>query len=235
MTSIIRHFSAALCMGSLWAGAAMAEGGQPQINVTGTGMVLATPDMARVTLGVSQDADTAAAALDAMSASMEAVLAQLRDASIAPEHVQTSNLRIDQRYSDYVDGQTRKVIGYTAASDVQVQVFDLENLGVVLDAAVRDGANQMNGLSFDVADRAPFLTAARQAAVADARAKAEVYSTAAGTTLGPIMLLSEGVNAHSPMPKMAEMSFDAARSAVPVAAGELEISATLTMIWELEQ
>ncbi len=234
MTSMLRNFSAALCMTGLWAGAAMGEGGQPQINVIGTGTVLATPDMAHITLGVSQDAGTAAAALDAMSVAMEAVLGQLRDASIAPEHMQTSNLRIDQRYSDYVDGQTRKVVGYTAASDVQVQVYDLENLGLVLDAAVRDGANQMNGLTFDVADRAPFLTAARQAAVADARAKAEVYSNAAGATLGPIMLISEAGNNAAPMPMMAEMSFDAVRSAVPVAAGELSISATLTMVWALE-
>ena len=141
---------------------------------------------------------------------------------------------LDPRYSDYVEGQARRVTGYVASTDVNVQVYDLENLGRVLDMAVRDGANQMNGLRFDVAEPAPLLKAARQAAIADAQDKAQVYSQAAGVTLGPVMLISEGGIPGGPEPMMAGLAFDSARRSVPIAAGEMSISANITMVWALE-
>lgn len=209
-----------------------AEGVQPQITVTGEGTVSVTPDMARITLGVVQQADTAADAMDAMSEAMRAVLAQLAEAGVDPKHIQTANLRLDQQY-DHSSNGTATPGGYAAYADVQVAVYDLEKLGTILDAAVRDGANQMNGLQFDVADRAPVLTAARQAAVADARAKADVYSAAAGVTLGPVLLMSESGATVGPMPMMAEMAFDAGAKSVPVSAGEMTIGANITMVWAL--
>jgi len=220
---------AAVLCAPMFAGAAQAEG---QINVQGTGVVAVAPDMALITLGVVQDGDTAARAMDAMSAAMEGVMAQMTTAGIDPKHVQTGSLRLDQRYENY-DGGSRQPVGYSAYADIRVQVFDLAILGAVLDAAVRDGANQMNGLQFDVADRAPHLTAARKAAVADAAAKAQVYAGAAGVNLGGLMQIAEGSNRGGPMPMMAEASFDSASRSVPIAAGELTISASITMTWAL--
>tara|TARA_R110002051_G_scaffold50724_3_gene97906 strand:+ start:21233 stop:21940 length:708 start_codon:yes stop_codon:yes gene_type:complete len=234
MTFAMQKFGAALCVAGLWGTATVAQSVPAQINVTGTGTIAATPDMAYMTLGVVQDAQTAAAAMDAMATAMDSVLAQLRAADIEAADIQTGTLRLDPRYSDYVDGETRRVVGYVASTDVQVQVYDLDNLGNVLDLAVRDGANQMDGLRFDVAEPAPFLNAARQAAVADAQDKAQLYSQAAGVTLGPIMLISEVDNADGPVPLMAEMAFDSARKTVPIAAGEMSISANITMVWALE-
>lgn len=224
-------FAAVLCTGGLL-GATQAMAETAQMRVQGHGAIAVAPDMARMTLGVVQEAQTAAGAMDAMSTAMAAVMDQMTAAGIDPKHVQTGSLRLDQRYDNF-DGGQRKPVGYTAYADIQVQVFDLEILGAVLDAAVRDGANQMNGLRFDIADKAPHLTAARRAAVADARAKAEVYADAAGTTLGPIMLISEGDTTSTPSPMMAEAAFDSASRSVPIAAGELQITANIGMVWEL--
>tara|TARA_R110002051_G_scaffold34257_1_gene76436 strand:+ start:1354 stop:2061 length:708 start_codon:yes stop_codon:yes gene_type:complete len=234
MTFAMRKFGAGLCVAGLWGAAAAAQSLPAQISVTGSGTITTTPDMAYMTLGVVQEAQTAAAALDAMSAAMDGVLAQLRAADIAATQIQTGALLLDPRYSDYVEGQARRVTGYVASTDVNVQVYDLENLGRVLDMAVRDGANQMNGLRFDVAEPAPLLKAARQAAIADAQDKAQVYSQAAGVTLGPVMLISEGGIPGGPEPMMAGLAFDSASRSVPIAAGEMSISANITMVWALE-
>ncbi len=212
---------------------ALAESATPQISVTGQGQIAVAPDMAHITLGVVEEARTAAAAMEAMSTAMDAVMDRLTAAGIDPKDVQTGSLRLDQRYEHY-DNNRREVIGYTAYADVKLRVFDLDLLGRVLDAAVRDGANQMNGLRFDVADRAPYLTQARQSAVADARAKAEVYADAAGVGLGDLQVMSEGGSSHRPSPMMAEASFDMAARSVPIAAGELTISASVSMVWALE-
>ena len=234
MTFATQKFGVALCVAGLWGAAAVAQSVPAQISVTGSGIITTTPDMASMTLGVMQEAQTAAAALDAMSAAMDGVLAQLRGADIEAADIQTGALRLDPRYSDYVEGQARRVTGYAASTDVNVRVYELENLGRVLDMVVRDGANQMNGLRFDVADPAPFLKAVRQAAIADAQDKAQVYSQAAGVTLGPVMLISEDGNPGGPVPIMAEMAFDSASRSVPISAGEMSISANITMVWALE-
>ena len=234
MTILHRNFMAAV-------GAAMlvfspivagAEGLQPQITITGEGTVRVTPDMARITLGAVQEAETAAEAMDAMSEAMRGVMAQLEAAGVDPKHIQTGNLRLDQQYDNSSVGRA-KPSGYAAYADVQVQVYELDKLGVILDAAVRDGANQVNGLEFDVADRAPILTIARQAAVADARAKAEVFTDAAGVSLGPILMMSETGANVGPMPLMKEMAFDSGARSVPVSAGEMTIAANITMVWAL--
>lgn len=211
---------------------ATAEAISPQITVTGEGSVLITPDMARINLGVVQEADTAADAMSAMSDGMADILAQLQAAGVEATHIQTGNLRLDQRYEDFNNGP-RKAIGYAAYADVQVQVFELDNLGAILDAAVRDGANQMNGLQFDVVDRAPHLIEARKTAVADAFAKAQVYAEAAGVSLGQINIISESGGNNGPMPMMAEASFDAGSRSVPISAGEMSIGANVTIQWTL--
>ena len=202
------------------------------LTVTGTGEVAVAPDMARISLGVLAQAPTAAEAVRAMSADMEKVLASLAAAGVAADDIQTSGLRVDVQQTYDEPTRTSRVTGYTAVTDVQVNVLDLATLGETLDAAVQDGANQMNGLTFDLQDRKPVLDEARRAAVADARDKAALFAGAAGVTLGPITALTEGgMGGGMPQPMM-RMAMDAAES-VPVAAGQITITADVTVTYGL--
>lgn len=212
--------------------AATAQETQPQIVVQGLGKVPVAPDMARVSVGVTERADTAAQALAAMNTALAAVLERLRSEGIEDRHLQSGALHLHQFYENY--DNTRKPAGYEASSTLTVQVYDLPKLGTILDAVVRDGANEMRGLTFDVADPRPHLDQARIQAVADAKTKAALYAQAAGVELGQVLLISEESGGARPAPMMIEASFDSAQArAVPVAEGELEISATINMIWAL--
>lgn len=211
--------------------AAEQSGIQPQIAVVGEGVITIAPDMARITVGVTHQAKTAAEAMDVMNADLQSVLDRLKTAGIEDRYMQTSQLRLNQIYEHYEN--KREVAGYEASSDLNVQVHDLPKLGAVLDAVVRDGANEMRGLSFDVTDRAPHLEAAREAAVADALEKATLYADAAELSLGAVLLMSEGGRQAGPRPMM-EASFDGVRStSVPIAAGELQVRATINMVWAI--
>ena len=200
------------------------------LTVTGTGQVVASPDMASLSLGVLAQAPTAAQAVRDMSADMDKVMASLTAAGIAPEDIQTSGLRVDVQQSYDEATQSSRITGYVAATDVSVQVLDLSKLGQTLDAVVQEGANQMNGLTFDLQDRKPALDDARRAAVADAMDKAELYAQAAGVALGPVQSLTEsGASGGAPQPYM-RMAMDSAEQ-VPVAAGQITISADVTVTW----
>jgi hypothetical protein len=205
------------------------EATSAMISVTGTGVTEIAPDLATLSIGVTTQGETAAAALSANNEALAAVMARLTAAGIEGPDMQTSNLSISPNWTGY-DSSTPTISGYVAMNMLTIRVRALDSLGAVMDAAVADGANTVNGLTFGLADPAPALNAAREEAVADARARAEHLAAAAGVTLGRIVTISETGGGMDPMPV-----FRAEASAVPVAGGELGISAYVTMTFEIAQ
>lgn len=207
----------------------------PMINVTGTGTVEAAPDIASLTIGVTTQGETAVAALAANSAAMEAVMARLTAAGVEARDMQTSNLSVNPNWTGYdssMGSSGPTISGYVAANLLTVTIRDLAGLGPVLDAAVQDGANTLNGLSFGFADPGPLLDEARKEAVADARARAELLATAAGVKLGRILSISEGAPEGGPMPMY---KAELAAAPVPVAAGAMDVAASVTIFYEIAE
>ncbi len=206
-----------------------------RMTVTGTGDAAAVPDTAMVNFGVMTEGKTARAALDANNTAMAEVLQSLKEAGLEDRDVQTSNFSIQPEYVRYPSGQTgpRRISGYRVSNQVTVIVRDLANLGAVLDRAVSDGANTFNGLSFTFSDMQPLQDEARVAAVKDARRKAELLTEAAGVRLGRVITLSENSGYRPPAPRMRAMAMEAAAD-VPIAAGESQVSVTVSITFEIE-
>lgn len=217
-----------LCFGATTA-MAQSEG---QITVTGQGNAFAVPDMALITMGAMAEAETAKAAMDETSRITSAILDQLAGFEIEPRDVQTSDLSLHPVWNNRTNSNGRpRIEGYQASNSVTVRIRDLSRLGTVLDAVLTDGANQLNGLQFTLSDPEPLMNDARRNAVADARAKAELFAEAAGVELGRLISLSEA-GTHSPRPAMMGMARDMAES-VPVAEGETEIRASVSLVYAI--
>jgi hypothetical protein len=202
-----------------------------QITVTGEGRVEAAPDMATLTLGVTTEARTAAEAMAANSAQLTRVLERLRSAGIADRDMQTTGLSLNPNWQSGGDGAAPRITGYVAGNMLAVRLRDLDATGQVLEAAIGDGANTFNGLSFGLTDPAAALTEARRRAVADALARARLLAEAAGLTLGPVLSISEGGSPGGPGP-MFRMEA-AADAPVPVLGGEVATEARVTMVFAL--
>lgn len=224
----------ALALGAAAAGPALAQDDEGHITVTGNGSAEAVPDMASVSLGVVTEAATAAEAMAANSAALSEVMATLTGAGIESRDIQSSGLNLSPAYEDNYQGgpEGPKVRGFIAQNMVTVRVRALDSLGGVLDAAVGQGANNLYGLSFGLQEPEPKLDEARRDAVADARRKAELYALAAGVTLGEVVSISEQIDRVGPMPEMRAASF-AKDSGVPVAEGELSLTASVTVVYDL--
>ncbi|MEF3047270.1 SIMPL domain-containing protein [Pseudotabrizicola sp. L79] len=202
------------------------------ITVSGEGSVEGAPDMAVLSLGVTTEGATATEAMSANSAALTAVLERLKAAGIADRDLQTSNLSLNPNWTGYDSGATPKIVGYTASNQLMVRIRDLPKLGEVLDAAITDGANTLNGISFGLSNPRPAMDEARTEAVADARARAELLVTAAGARLGKIVSINENGGYAQPAPM-----FRAAAEAapVPVQGGEVATTATVTIVFEIVQ
>lgn len=221
------RFLSVLILGLSIASTALAQTPPASLTVTGTGSVGAEPDMATITLGVTQQAATASAAMAQTSAQTLRILTGLEGAGIAARDVQTTNLSLQPNWVNRSSGRAQ-IDGYVAANTVMVRVRDLPALGEVLDKVVGLGANTFSGLSFGLQTPEPKQDEARRAAVLDAMRKAQLYAEAAGVNLGPVLSITEAGGA-TPRPMMME----AARSAVPVAAGEVSLSASVTVVFAL--
>lgn len=208
--------------------AAYAQTPPAQVTITGEGQVSAAPDMATLSLGVTSTAKTARAAMDENAAQMTTVLANLSAAGIAARDLQTSGLSLQANWTNSSLSGGNTIDGYTAANQLSVRVRDLATLGTLIDAAINDGVNTFNSVQFAVTDPAPLLDEARKRAVADARHRAEIFATAAGITLGPILAITEG-GSPNPGPQFARAMMES----TPVAAGEVNLSASVTIIWQI--
>jgi uncharacterized protein len=215
---------------------AFAETAPATISVTGEGKVEIAPDMATLNLGVTTEADTAAAALKANSDGIAGALSRLKDAGIAERDLQTSGLTLNPRYDYGSSGGEAKITGYVASNMVTVRVRDLAVLGQTLDAVVTDGANTLGGLSFGLQEPDSTMDEARRRAVADATHKATLYAEAAGVKLGRIMSIADQGNYGGPQPMMmAEARFAKDAGSVPVASGELTVGATVAVTYEIAE
>ncbi len=207
---------------------------EPLLRVIGEGMAEATPDTARLVLGVRHEAREAAAAMEGASRAMEAVLARLAEQGIAPADIRTEAVQISPRRAGSSLGGGA-VAGYEALNEVSVRVRALESLGAVLDGVLGDGANSLRALSLELADPAPLQDTARARAVADAYHRARVLADAAGLALGPVRELAEGGAGTSPGPFLRGVGIEAfsAPAAVPIAEGTVQIRAQVSMVFEL--
>ncbi len=204
--------------------------GVRQITVVGNGEADVTPDTARVQMGVQTQAASAAEALNQNNAQMEALLARLREQGIADKDIQTSSVSIWPRYGS----SSTQIDGYDANNTVTVTIRNIAQTGQLLDQVVAAGANNIGGISFTVDDPSALQTNARNAALTDARARAEAMAQAIGGTVGQVLSVTENIGQP---PQLFERSMAADQatggSAVPIQPGQQTITAQVQVTYEL--
>lgn len=201
--------------------------------VAGEGSVSAAPDMAAVRTGVVSTAPTAAAALEANSRDMSKIMAVLETRAVAEKDVQTTVFEVAPQYRHDERGRTRpEIVGYQVRNQITVQVRRLDDLGAILDALVRAGANRMDGIVFSIDRPESLQSEARRRAVADARRRAAEYAEAAGVALGRVVSIREQDRGHVRPPVLGR-AYAAEAAGVPVAAGELDFTAAVHMVFDI--
>ena len=209
------------------------ESSKPTISVTGTGIAKARPDTASIAIGVVSEGKTAREALDKNTAAMNRVSVELKGQKVAPKDIQTTNFSVRPKFQHFKDGKPPAIVGYRVVNSVRITVRNLKNLGAILDQAVSLGSNQINGISFFLAEPAVLEDQARKLAMADARHKAELYAAAGNAKLGKVLTISEETAIHPPRPVFAR-ALSAKSAPVPIEPGEHKLQARVYVSWELK-
>lgn len=207
------------------AGAAGAQEYPPgTLTVDGFGQAFGAPDMARVQLGVQTSSTDVLEAYNAANSAIEQVIAALIAQGIAEQDIQTTGLYLYQEtpYNPET-GQPSETPIYRVQNSLNVTVRDVATVGSVISTGVGAGANTINGLSFSIADPAALAEQAREAAIADARQRAEQLASLTGVTLGSPTIIVETAAAQPPIAfDMAQMGLGG--GGAPVQQGQLTVS-----------
>ena len=203
------------------------------VSVGGEGTVTVQPDLAHVVIGVvTTDADLARAQGENASR-MAALLDRLKALGIEEKDLQTVGYNISPQHGRN-GGQ---VTGYAVSNAVRATVRDRGRLGATLDAASAAGANQVQGISFDLANKDDALRRAREAAVADARVKAEQYARLVGAQLGVPVAITEQSNSGAVPQYQAQRAIAAAPGQpappTPIETGEGSIRLVVQITYEI--
>jgi len=202
------------------------------VTVNGVGTSTVTPDAVRFFASVSVLAKTNKEALSSASKSASAVRAALKASSIAAKDLKTSSLSVYPEYN-YSQDKGSQLIGYRATQSFTVVIRKAESAGAVIDSVVDAGGDavQVNGISPFLVNGAAATEKAREAAVADARSRANSYAKYLGASLGRVIYLTE-VNAPVyTFPMVGEKA--ASSDATQIDLGETEVTVTVTVRWSL--
>lgn len=208
---------------------------QRTITVTGSGTVDMTPDVAYINIGVHTDMPTASESVKENSSQTQKVIEALKQFGVDAKDIRTTYFSIYPNVQ--YDPQTNQKIRttYVVDNSVYVTVHQINNLGDLLDATVTAGANSVNSIQFDVADKTAFAKQARDAAVKDARTQAEELAAAAGVSLGSV----QRVEFYNTIPTPIISGYGkggggGADASVPIQTGQLTLTVNVNISYEIK-
>lgn len=232
-----------VAVGALWVAApqsmsAQGPGGVPQqpfppspaaIVTSATGEAKLTPDRATIYVGVQSRGTSAAAAARDNAQRQRAVIDAVIALGVTRQQISTENYNVSPETRFDQNTQKSSVTGYVVSNVVRVELQRLDRVASVIDAALANGANQINSLDFYASNS----DAARRQALADAittaRADAEAMARAAGGALGPLLELSSGD--MGPRPVFRTAAPTAMSVATPIEPGEQTIRVSVSGRW----
>lgn len=206
----------------------------PTVVAQGEAVLKRAPDQAFVDLAVQTRSQNPKEASAANAKTMTDVQEKLRSLGVPADAVRTQGYQLNPEY-DWVNGK-QVSRGYSVTNSIEVRVDKLDQLPSVIDTAIAAGATGAGAIRFDLRDRTAAEREALKSAVADARARAEAAASGAGLTIARVLSIQEGGRSQvpPPVPMYAARAEMKASAPTPIAAGEIEIRATVTLTAELK-
>lgn len=215
---------------------AVAQSPMRTLNVTGVGTVYLTPDIATITIGVHSENIDVTQAVTANNASIQKVKDALVKFGIDEKDIQTQNFNVYQNQKYDANGQPTETV-YAVDNTLSVIVRDISQVGKLLGTVVSSGANSINGITFDVADKTQAMTDAHKLALSNAQNKAEEIATALGATLGSVQSAVVNYSKYPIAVPYGVGGGSVERSAainVPISTGQLVITTTIQLTYEIK-
>ena len=207
----------------------------PVLVVSGNASVMAVPDQAIVRLGIVRQAASAQAAQEQANVAAREILNAVEKAGVPPNQIQTARLVLTPIYAprnpDSRDAP--RIVAYNATNTISVRLENLSIVGTVIDAGLRAGSNQIEGVGFALRNDLPSRQQALKQAVEEARSKAQTMAEALRVNLLEVLEVSEGGVSIVDRVEPVFASRAAAVAETPVSPGQIEVRASVTIRYRI--
>ena len=200
-------------------------------------------DQMSITIGVATIGVDAETALKENNEKMQAVVQSLDKIGLSKQEYETGQFSIRPIYSqqpkDAPEDWKPSIKGYEVLNNVNVKTTQLKLAGDLIDAASGAGANRIENINFDLKDPQIYRAEAITAASANALGDAHVLSKATSQRLVKVLAISlDEAQYLPPAPRPIAMymakGFAPAMASAPISAGNVEVSANVTIVYEIE-
>ena len=204
------------------------------INVSAVGEVFAAPDVANFSVSVVKEAKTALEAQNQNAEAINKIVKFLKESGIEDKDMKTSGYNIYPKY-DYLENRGQVFRGYEATQSLDVKVRKIDDAGKILSGAVEMGANQVGGINLAIDNEDALKRAARQAAISEAKQKAEELVKDLGVRLGKLVSFSESTGGYpiSIYGLAKETGIGGGAVAPDIQKGENKISVSVNLTYEI--
>jgi len=207
--------------------------------VNGEGKVKAVPDIAMLTLGVQVQQKTVAEAQRQAADSLDKVMSVLKSKGVAEKDIQTQGYSISPvtRWDDKTNVEI--LLGYNVTNNIIVKIRKLNDAGSIIDNTAQAAGNdiRISSISFSVDDPTDFYKQAREKAIKDAMDKAKQIASVSGVKLGKVLYITESMVYPMPIVRnfaKTDMVGAAPEVTTPISGGELEITANIQMVYDID-
>lgn len=199
------------------------------LNVTAEGLVFATPDIAKATLGVQKTGRTVAEVEATLSQTTDTIKTAVRKLGIEEKDIKTTDFNI------YPQQDNNRIVGYNGRHSLTITVRDLSKVDGVTDTALQAGANEVTGVSFTVEDEEKWWQEARSQAITKAKEKAKKIAVDADIRLGRIISINEYSNQPIPYASFGRGGDVAVDKPMEVGLepGNLEMRVNVTLVYDI--
>ena len=205
--------------------------GEPRLIQTyGEAEVAAEPDLVRIGLAIETRSSSAEQAVEENARLANAVLEALKGFGLTEDEIQTGTYQL-YSYREWYDERPagEGSITYQAVNEVIVHTNRVEEVGEMIDLAVRAGANNINFINFELENPQELQLQALQAATNQAEMKADAIAESAGEKISGLYRIREERTDYMPYMVRQEMAEDMAMEApTPIAPGEVTVKAAVT-------
>ena len=193
---MMRKTMAAMLMLGMLAGAARAAEEAPRtISTTGEAVVYVMPDQVTITVGVATFNANLSEATAANEKAAAAMVKAVKAAGVEEPNIGTDNLQVQISYKERNSARGNyEIDGYLVQRNYSVKLKDTKLFEKVVQAALKNGANQLQGVAFETTDLRKYRDQARQMATKAAKEKAVAITRELGVKVGRPRTVSEGAS-----------------------------------------
>ena len=211
------------------------------ITVSATEAVYTKPDLALTVFSVTTEAETVVVAMEENTKKMNSAIDFIKNQGVEDKDLKTIGFNISPRYEWYENKRCilpcpsgrRVLVGYEVQQSLQVKIRDMEKIGIIIEGAIKKGANQLGDLQFTIDKENEFKKQAREQAINAAKVKAKELASQLGVDLVRITNFNESGLAprYYAFDESAQMGIG---GAVPqIETGENKIEVTVSITYEI--